>query len=1100
MKSIKTHRQLWFIALALLASFNQAAAQGTAFTYQGRLNSSGSSANGNYDFTFALFPNSTGSSGQIGGTLTNLDVGVTNGLFTVTLDFGANFPGASRWLAIGVRTNGGASFTPLTPLQQLTPTPYAIYAPNAGVSASASSVAASNISGAIPLGQLPAAVLTNGEAGVTLTGSFTGNGGGLTNIADWHLAGNTGTTSNNYLGTTDNQPLQIRVGGAQAGLITPSNGSPNIVFGAAQNVISNGTYGASILGGSNNIIAATANLSTIGGGNQNLILGAANNSVVAGGSFNSISNSADYSVVAGGENNSFWPNASFGFIGSGTGNSIQNSSFYSVLGGGFGNILGPFAPYSFMGGGGDNLVQTGNSYSFLGGGLQNQILANANNSAIVGGQGNVIAASASSSFIGGGYENIASSTASFSVIGGGNENIISSGATMSFIGGGNLDNIQSSLSVVGGGSQNTISTSAALSFIGGGYQNNIQAGSSNSVLVGGFQNAVSNSATYAALGGGQGNFVTGKLATVPGGATNLASGQFSFAAGANAQAVHSGAFVWSDAEGTPFASTNTNSFNVRANGGVRFVTAGAGLTVDGAPLLAGNNGGSLTNLNASQLTSGTVPLAQLPGSVVTNNEPLVQLGTLFLVNNLQLGGKLTLPFPATVSAGVSTLLIADNNANSYFGPSAGGGSISGSGIYNTGIGYGALSANTTGSQNVAAGFSALGNSTGDGGLVAIGFQALQNDSAGNNGQTGDGNGHNTAIGYEALQADTFGAGNTATGYKALGQDTNGSFNTAMGDNALNANTSGSDNVAIGTAALQNNTGDNELVAIGFDALQNDNAGNNNQTSDGNGHNTAIGYEALQSDSGGVGNTGTGYKALQQNMSGSFNTAYGDGALSSSTGGSHNVGIGDGTLNSATGSGNIAIGSQAGGNVTSGGNNIYIGNAGAASENGIIRIGSTSTQTQTYLVGTVNVPVLNITGGSDLAEPFQIAGVEKDIPQGAVVVIDEANPGHLKMSDSPYDAHVAGVISGANGINPGIQMQQQGLLEGGRNVALTGRVYVQADASNGPIKPGDLLTTSSAPGRAMKVSDHVKAQGAILGKAMTGLKAGNGMVLVLVTLQ
>jgi len=116
------------------------------------------------------------------------------------------------------------------------------------------------------------------------------------------------------------------------------------------------------------------------------------------------------------------------------------------------------------------------------------------------------------------------------------------------------------------------------------------------------------------------------------------------------------------------------------------------------------------------------------------------------------------------------------------------------------------------------------------------------------------------------------------------------------------------------------------------------------------------------------------------------------------------------------------------------------------------------------------------------------------------VIDEANPGQLKLTDRPYDTRVAGVISGANGIHPGIQMQQQGLLEGGKNVALTGRVYVQADASNGAIKPGDLLTTSGTPGRAMKVSDHVRAQGAILGKAMTGLLHGQGMVLVLVTLQ
>ncbi|HTQ49161.1 MAG TPA: hypothetical protein VMJ12_00525 [Candidatus Acidoferrales bacterium] len=145
--------------------------------------------------------------------------------------------------------------------------------------------------------------------------------------------------------------------------------------------------------------------------------------------------------------------------------------------------------------------------------------------------------------------------------------------------------------------------------------------------------------------------------------------------------------------------------------------------------------------------------------------------------------------------------------------------------------------------------------------------------------------------------------------------------------------------------------------------------------------------------------------------------------------------------------------------------------------------------------------ITIEGGADLAEPFKITSTDNnEVPQGAVVVIDDQNPGHLKVSDQAYDARVAGVVSGANGISPGIQMQQQGILEGGKNVALTGRVYVLADASNGAIHPGDLLTTSSLPGHAMKVTDHARASGAILGKAMTGLSQGEGMVLVLVTLQ
>jgi hypothetical protein len=147
---------------------------------------------------------------------------------------------------------------------------------------------------------------------------------------------------------------------------------------------------------------------------------------------------------------------------------------------------------------------------------------------------------------------------------------------------------------------------------------------------------------------------------------------------------------------------------------------------------------------------------------------------------------------------------------------------------------------------------------------------------------------------------------------------------------------------------------------------------------------------------------------------------------------------------------------------------------------------------------LSTATLTIRGGADLAEPFKLSG--KDIPQGAVVVIDEENPGQLKMSSHAYDTQVAGIISGAKGIHPGISLHQEGALEGGQNVALTGRVYVQADASYGPIKPGDLLTTSNTPGHAMKVSNHAKAQGAIIGKAMSGLKGGKGMVLVLVTLQ
>ena len=72
--------------------------------------------------------------------------------------------------------------------------------------------------------------------------------------------------------------------------------------------------------------------------------------------------------------------------------------------------------------------------------------------------------------------------------------------------------------------------------------------------------------------------------------------------------------------------------------------------------------------------------------------------------------------------------------------------------------------------------------------------------------------------------------------------------------------------------------------------------------------------------------------------------------------------------------------------------------------------------------------------------------------------------------------VAGVVSGANGIQPGIRLGQDGTLNGDILVAMTGRVYVKASAENGPIQPGDLLTTSATPGHAMRATDRADSFG------------------------
>jgi len=168
--------------------------------------------------------------------------------------------------------------------------------------------------------------------------------------------------------------------------------------------------------------------------------------------------------------------------------------------------------------------------------------------------------------------------------------------------------------------------------------------------------------------------------------------------------------------------------------------------------------------------------------------------------------------------------------------------------------------------------------------------------------------------------------------------------------------------------------------------------------------------------------------------------------------------------------------------------------------GKVGIGMTTPARTLDVAGTTRTTVLEITGGADLAEPFEVSG-ESIIQPGTIVAIDPANAGQLKMATSAYDKTVAGIVSGAGNIKPGMVMGQDGSIASGEHpVALTGRVYAKVDAQYGAIQPGDLLTTSDTPGHAMRVTDISQAQGAIIGKAMTSLEEGKGLVLVLVSLQ
>jgi len=242
---------------SLLTPLNRACAQGTAFTYSGRLDDGGSPANGSYDLTFTLFNALSGPS-QVGTTFTNSATAVSNGLFTVTLDFGSVFNGTACWVEIATRTNGAGSFATLTPRQPLTPTPYAIYAEGAS---------AAGISGTLPTASLGGAygnqVALNNTAN-QFAGSFTGNGGGLTNLnvetlggmasSNFWQSGGNNVAPGQFLGSTNNQPVEIwannqRVAQLAYALNAVDGYSPNLVFGHSGNYVANGVVGATIIGG-----------------------------------------------------------------------------------------------------------------------------------------------------------------------------------------------------------------------------------------------------------------------------------------------------------------------------------------------------------------------------------------------------------------------------------------------------------------------------------------------------------------------------------------------------------------------------------------------------------------------------------------------------------------------------------------------------------------------------------------------------------------------------------------------------------------------------------------------------------------------------------
>jgi hypothetical protein len=223
MQSRSLRRLAFLFAPAILAimflATSAALAQTTGFTYQGRLTDGGTSANGNYDLQFALFDSLSGGT-QVGSTQTLNTVAVNNGVFTVSLDFGANaFPGASRFLEISARPAGSGSFTLLSPRQPITSTPYAVRSLNA---TSADNVTVN--------GNQAFSVTGAGTGSFANSNTFVGVGAGTANTPEGNGNGSRNSFFGKDAGRNNTTGFHNSFFGSDAG--ANSTGERNSFFGA----------------------------------------------------------------------------------------------------------------------------------------------------------------------------------------------------------------------------------------------------------------------------------------------------------------------------------------------------------------------------------------------------------------------------------------------------------------------------------------------------------------------------------------------------------------------------------------------------------------------------------------------------------------------------------------------------------------------------------------------------------------------------------------------------------------------------------------------------------------------------------------------------